>query len=66
MDKSKVHPDFDGHLKKEIKDMTPDEKLFYLSQQILYRGNSYVNLLLLLINIIITAVFKKFISGSIL
>jgi hypothetical protein len=32
-----VHPDFDGHLEKELKSMTPLEKLAYLSQQIALR-----------------------------
>lgn len=29
-----VHPDFDGHLEKPLKEMTPKEKLLYLSLQI--------------------------------
>jgi len=34
MNNPKIHPDFDGHLEKPLKDMTPKEKLLYLSMQI--------------------------------
>lgn len=29
-----IHRDFDGHLEKELKDMTPKEKLDYIWQMI--------------------------------
>jgi len=29
-----VHPDFDGHVEKRLRDLPPKEKLLYLSQQI--------------------------------
>jgi hypothetical protein len=34
MKSEKIHPDFDGHLEKTLKNMSPKEKLLYLSQQI--------------------------------
>ncbi len=34
MKSEKIHADFDGHLEKTLKDMSPKEKLLYLSQQI--------------------------------
>ncbi|MFP4490529.1 MAG: hypothetical protein ACLFNZ_03565 [Spirochaetaceae bacterium] len=33
----KIHPDFDGHPEKRLRDMSPKEKLLYLSQQIEFR-----------------------------
>lgn len=33
----KIDPDFDGHLEKELKDMTPEEKFLYLSMQIEFK-----------------------------
>jgi hypothetical protein len=29
-----IHPDFDGHLERRLRDLPPKEKLLYLSQQI--------------------------------
>ena len=34
MNREKIHPDFDGHLEQRLRDMSPKEKLLYLSQQI--------------------------------
>ncbi|MCX7726057.1 MAG: hypothetical protein N2053_04330 [Chitinispirillaceae bacterium] len=34
MKNNKIDPLFDGHLEKRLKDMTPEEKLLYLSRQI--------------------------------
>ena len=36
--KKKIDPLFDGHLEKRLKDMTPEEKLLYLSRQIHLRN----------------------------
>lgn len=30
---SDIHPDFDGHLEKRLRDLSPKDKLLYLSQQ---------------------------------
>ncbi len=30
---SNIHPDFDGHLERRLRDLSPKEKLLYLSQQ---------------------------------
>ena len=30
---SDIHPDFDGHLERRLRDLSPKEKLLYLSQQ---------------------------------
>ena len=34
---NKIHFDFDGHLEKPMSEMTPKEKLMYLSMQIKLR-----------------------------
>lgn len=39
MEKNKkiIHPDFDGHQEKTLKEMDPIDKLLYLSMQIQFR-----------------------------
>ena len=34
MSRADIHPDFDGHNEKSLKDLEPKEKLLYLSQMI--------------------------------
>ena len=34
MHSNSIHPDFDGHIEKRLREMPPKEKLLYLSQQI--------------------------------
>ena len=36
--KNSIDPEFDGHLEKSIKDMTPDERLDFLWRQIEFRN----------------------------
>lgn len=34
MSRTDIHPDFDGHNEKSLKELEPKEKLLYLSQMI--------------------------------
>ena len=34
MRRDEIHPDFDGHLETRLRDLSPKDKLLYLSQQI--------------------------------
>ena len=34
MSRTDIHPDFDGHNEKSLKDLKPKEKLLYLSQML--------------------------------